>query len=812
MAEEETDESFYQERMDKWFSDWLPGKDGEDINFDPKELPREFRHKKFDFDDITFRSKSKKPTKIRTEGDLSRILCSVIQNVFDLAACRSTGEDRVDFLQIKDTSVAKVESDDPDRPDLSVHKASAAQAFHLDDADKQDVSPDSHRAFIGRVAYSWTIFPGVVKIDSSREGFGFSADELDLPDTEGSRETRGQFAGHVTEILSRQHRQFTFAFYVYKNLARLFAVDRNSAIMTPPFDYVKDPNTLLKFFYRLARADNCAQGEHMSEDHGVIQPLILDAMNDALDHGPTSTWPLYEVQVHDHISGKTSCFVIGKPRKPATSLFGRATRGYVGFDSVEHDFVWLKDAWRSDSLNSHPEWEIYSKLKNANVKNIATMRCGGDVYNPKLQCTLSQDYISSPLLKRRIHSRLIINEIGFPLDAYETSRILIYIVLCAFQAHESAWVKAGILHHDISDNNMLIIHVNGKKRGLLIDWDLCKYASELQERKPLRQNASGTWAFTCAVRLHYPKKFLELADDIEAFVHVIIWCALRYHRHSLLRNPGDFALVVHQLFFDCTCSSDGLLYGCFGKWHAIMYGTYSFQLISDERFQNVLDKLMRLCRSHYRSLDLIELERFLPADILKKIKAPQQTYTITELPVDLDALRSPYEDPEEDDDITFKIAAPDVHEEPAIRTLDEHVYIGQILYKAIQDEDWNCWRSSGVDHFETMLHVSFTERNRPVDGTRSVETFPRKRARSPQASSIVQPKRFRASSSAHNSTPVDGSTFERAALCREQDADTQSVSPQPAGDIEASYSESEDEDEAKVNSIFTAKLHDELVS
>ncbi|CAL1715117.1 unnamed protein product [Somion occarium] len=214
---------------------------------------------------------------------------------------------------------------------------------------------------------------------------------------------------------------------------------------------------------------------------------------------------------------------------------------------------------------------------------------------------------------------------------------------------------------DISDNNMLIIHVNGKKRGLLIDWDLCKYISELQERKPLHQNASGTWPFTCAVRLHYPKKFLELADDIEAFVHVITWCALRYHRHNLLRNPGDFALVVHQIFFDCTSSSDGLLYGCFGKWY---------------RFQNVLDKLMCLCRSHYRALDLTELERFLPADVLKKIEAPQQTYIITEPPVDLDALRSPYEDPaEDDDDITFKIAAPDVHEEPAIRTLDEHVYI-----------------------------------------------------------------------------------------------------------------------------------------
>lgn len=52
----------------------------------------------------------------------------------------------------------------------------------------------------------------------------------------------------------------------------------------------------------------------------------------------------------------------------------------------------------------------------------------------------------------------------------------------AFTAHRQAWEKAGILHRDISDGNIIIfILPDGSVKGLLIDWDMSKTAQELNK-------------------------------------------------------------------------------------------------------------------------------------------------------------------------------------------------------------------------------------------------------------------------------------------------------------------------------------------
>ncbi|CAL1715118.1 unnamed protein product [Somion occarium] len=821
------DTSIYQEDLDEWFSKFLPGKDGENLSFKREDLPEEFREKKFHFDEVKFDANSDNP-RIKLEKDLYHILCPVIQNVFDLAAHRSTEEAPGDLLKIRDTSLWPEGSDNKLCPDLLVHRDSVSRPFELEDARKKTVTSKSHRKFVGRAAYSWSLLPGEAKIKD--DGFGLG-NQLNLPDTKASRRTRGQFAEYISEILARQHRQFTFAFYIYKNWARFFIVDRVASVTTPAFDYVKDPYTFLKFFYRLAQADASAQGydptvtlasstsistlkEHMITNHGAIQPFIDDAMNDAFAHESTSIWPLYEVQVHDEESGNMSPFLIGKPRTPAASMFGRATKGYIAFDLVKHDFVWLKDAWRLDSPDSHPEWEVYKKLKDADVKNTATMRCGGDVHGHKLQCTLSQAKLSLARLKPRIHCRLVINEIGCPLETYETSSDLIFFVLCAFQAHEDAWVKAGALHRDVSNNNILIVYENGEIRGILIDWDLCKYASQLTEPKATHKNRSGTWQFICAARLRYPKKYSELADDIESFVHVINWCALRYHQHSLLADPEAFSIFIHQMFLSCSTSSDGLLYGCAGKWNTIMAGDPGFRLTSDERFQNIINELMRLCNSHYRSLDLEELEKFRSADINREqeridseASATDEASIIVKPKRKTNALKLSYGPEAKAKYKVVPSGVANVNPEPPVRTLDEHAYIGQALLDAIEPEDWKCKRIPGIDYFNKMLDVNLTIGRGTIAGTQSFTTSSQKRNRPPQVSGSVKPKKPRRSPT--GATSVDASTSELADLPEEEeDVSARSASLQPPEIVAAGGSSLEDDDEAGVKSVPIAKLHD----
>ena len=57
------------------------------------------------------------------------------------------------------------------------------------------------------------------------------------------------------------------------------------------------------------------------------------------------------------------------------------------------------------------------------------------------------------------------------------------------EGHKEAWEKAGILHCDISENNIMYVvnqddddDEDNDIEGILIDWDLCKYKSDLSQK------------------------------------------------------------------------------------------------------------------------------------------------------------------------------------------------------------------------------------------------------------------------------------------------------------------------------------------
>ena len=103
---------------------------------------------------------------------------------------------------------------------------------------------------------------------------------------------------------------------------------------------------------------------------------------------------------------------------------------------------------------------------------------------------------------RRQHHRVVTEELGQSLDTYDSSLTLIAIVYDALRGehchvppirrhndrsagHCGAWTKVGVLHRDASDGNILDFidqETETEKtviRGLLIDWDLCKYKEEM---------------------------------------------------------------------------------------------------------------------------------------------------------------------------------------------------------------------------------------------------------------------------------------------------------------------------------------------
>ena len=111
----------------------------------------------------------------------------------------------------------------------------------------------------------------------------------------------------------------------------------------------------------------------------------------------------------------------------------------------------------------------------------------------------------------RVHHRLVVQEIGLPLTAFndfgELSTVLAHALigmnlilsvwcLCSYLvyvAHMQAWENAGVLHRDISVGNILIDP--STRCGLLIDWDLSRLASEL-ERDPVEPDRTARISIT----------------------------------------------------------------------------------------------------------------------------------------------------------------------------------------------------------------------------------------------------------------------------------------------------------------------------
>ena len=77
-------------------------------------------------------------------------------------------------------------------------------------------------------------------------------------------------------------------------------------------------------------------------------------------------------------------------------MIGRGTRGYAAYDLTTRRFTWLKDAWRTDYDGVEKEGDTLAKLNQANVQNVPTLVCHGDILN---HVTETPDFCDTRLLK-----------------------------------------------------------------------------------------------------------------------------------------------------------------------------------------------------------------------------------------------------------------------------------------------------------------------------------------------------------------------------------------------------------------------------
>ena len=146
-------------------------------------------------------------------------------------------------------------------------------------------------------------------------------------------------------------------------------------------------------------------------------------------------------------------FLVGKPRFAAKELVGRCTRGYFAYDVTDANkdnwrVCFLKDSWRPVIPGrTRPEHLVYQRLRFFGAtRGTATLVCGGDVGGHWAQRTrtLVQQHLPTstndngdhlkPVL--HVHYRLVVEEIGIPLEDFESFPELSAIFVDVLQGME----------------------------------------------------------------------------------------------------------------------------------------------------------------------------------------------------------------------------------------------------------------------------------------------------------------------------------------------------------------------------------------
>ncbi|ETW82599.1 hypothetical protein HETIRDRAFT_416722 [Heterobasidion irregulare TC 32-1] len=357
----------------------------------------------------------------------------------------------------------------------------------------------------------------------------------------------GQIISYTNVIFQSQPRCFVFSVLLLQNYARFIRWDRAGAVVTERFDWRTNIVHLARFFWQYNYLSDEQRGHDITVSRPTVEEIEMtkveldkrakilarlrgeDEVNPPKRYASDDTFRKFLVvnkkDQSEHFLVASQAQYLGR------SPTGRATGGYEAFDLSTKKLVFLKDSWRYVADGVHREGETYEILAQAQVPHIPHVLYSGDVRN---QATRTHEFAhirkgsEVKEIEKHRHYRIVLKEIGRPLSDFNSTFELCSVIMHAIEAHQKAY-NAKVFHRDISGGNILI---TDEGTGLLIDWDL---ATNLSDDGEVTQSAlnsmTGTWQYISADLLRM-NKIHEFRDDLESFLHVLLYYSIRYVKHD----------------------------------------------------------------------------------------------------------------------------------------------------------------------------------------------------------------------------------------------------------------------------------------
>ncbi|KAJ7507262.1 hypothetical protein B0H11DRAFT_2185726 [Mycena galericulata] len=363
----------------------------------------------------------------------------------------------------------------------------------------------------------------------------------DTPDAH--KETLTQLLNGASLVFSSQdNRRFVVSLSFIAGNIRLFVFDRVGLVTTFPFDLHEDPESFVRVMAGLMFTKDPAL-------LGYDTSIIMTPAGRFIDVDGVRYKIVETLFVSEAIRGKgTVCW--------------RAR--YEGKDYV------IKDTW-VDNSRPHTEAKMLHMAKEVEgvpkvIADVVVSINGVEESTANLRSTITpppgkkgaklRDTLST--IEERIHRRLVLTPVGYALPHFSSRKELISIFIDAVTAHRELFIRANVLHRDISVNNIMLVpsprtwntialpptspalaalagphHFNssraaqpaavpppsGPRRGLLIDLDYSLVIKPDGERGPTAtRHRTASDASLCIRNIH----------DLESLLYVLIWICVHY--------------------------------------------------------------------------------------------------------------------------------------------------------------------------------------------------------------------------------------------------------------------------------------------
>ncbi|KAJ2659501.1 hypothetical protein IWW48_003447 [Coemansia sp. RSA 1200] len=136
-------------------------------------------------------------------------------------------------------------------------------------------------------------------------------------------------------------------------------------------------------------------------------------------------------------------------------------------------------------------------------------------------CTQLNSALKERAPPLRVHKRICMDGIGKPLKHINSVPELICVMADAMECHWEIYKRCGILHRDISTNNILFTGSGSSIKGMLIDFDHAFCENDKSDVH--RFERTGTLPFMSVNNLEGKVKKHTVLDDWESLLYILCW-------------------------------------------------------------------------------------------------------------------------------------------------------------------------------------------------------------------------------------------------------------------------------------------------